>query len=120
MTVEVYNPDQLTLSDRALTHIHQQLEKHAAVGLILGIKETGCNGYMYDLGYLTESPDNTQLRRFDFEQSVSVYVAEQDLPFLQGIHVDFVTEGLNSTLTFNNPNVDTLCGCGESFSTSGT
>jgi Fe-S cluster assembly iron-binding protein IscA len=35
---------------------------------------------------------------------------------VQGTEVDYATEGLNSTIKFNNPNAQDLCGCGESFS----
>ena len=34
---------------------------------------------------------------------------------VRGTEVDYVTEGLNSSLRFKNPNASTYCGCGESF-----
>jgi len=39
------------------------------------------------------------------------------MPILDGIELDFVKQGLNQTFKFNNPNVVSSCGCGESFST---
>jgi len=33
------------------------------------------------------------------------------------MEVDYVREGLQSGLKFNNPNVKDACGCGESFNT---
>jgi iron-sulfur cluster assembly protein len=35
--------------------------------------------------------------------------------YLNGSNIDFVTEGLKQTFKFDNPNVDSTCGCGESF-----
>jgi iron-sulfur cluster assembly accessory protein len=35
--------------------------------------------------------------------------------FLDGSRIDFVTEGLKQMFKFDNPNVDSECGCGESF-----
>jgi iron-sulfur cluster assembly protein len=31
------------------------------------------------------------------------------------MELDFVREGLNESFKFNNPNVKSECGCGESF-----
>jgi len=45
-----------------------------------------------------------------------LYVSAEDLPIVSGTEVDFVTEGLNSALKFKNPNAESHCGCGESFS----
>jgi len=47
---------------------------------------------------------------------LSLYVSETDLPLVRGTEVDYVIEGLNGTLKFKNPNAESHCGCGESFS----
>jgi iron-sulfur cluster assembly accessory protein len=47
---------------------------------------------------------------------VEVYVDADDLPLVLGTQIDFAVEGLNATLKFKNPNADSYCGCGESFS----
>lgn len=46
---------------------------------------------------------------------VDVYVKEEHLPLVNGIEIDFVTEGVNSLFQFRNPNATAECGCGESF-----
>jgi Fe-S cluster assembly iron-binding protein IscA len=38
---------------------------------------------------------------------------------LQGTTVDYVREGLNFLLKFENPNAQDHCGCGESFNIRG-
>jgi len=38
------------------------------------------------------------------------------MPILDEMELDFVKEGLNQSFKFNNPNVISSCGCGESFS----
>ena len=51
-----------------------------------------------------------------FEQhGVKVLVRKDDLPYLEGIEVDFRREGLSEAFKFSNPNVKATCGCGESF-----
>jgi len=46
---------------------------------------------------------------------VDVFVKQEHLPLVNGIEIDFVTEGVNSLFRFRNPNATAECGCGESF-----
>ena len=120
MQVKSFDPTQLKLTDRALEHIRGQLKKESAHALVLNVVETGCNGFMYELNYATELAGEQDTKIFRFNDDVAVYVAAEHWPMLQGTEIDLVTEGLNSALKFKNPNADTLCGCGESFSIRGT
>ena len=43
-------------------------------------------------------------------------LTQRVLDFLKGSTLDFVKEGLKQAFKFENPNVDAMCGCGESFS----
>jgi len=47
--------------------------------------------------------------------NAKVVVDANSLPFLDGSRIDFVKEGLKQMFKFDNPNVDSECGCGESF-----
>ena len=40
---------------------------------------------------------------------------DESLPYLDGSRIDYVTDGLNRTFRFDNPNATEECGCGESF-----
>jgi iron-sulfur cluster assembly protein len=46
---------------------------------------------------------------------VKVLVDPRSLVYIDGTELDFVREGLNEGFKFNNPNVKSECGCGESF-----
>lgn len=120
MQVQSFDPTQLNVTDRALEHIQRQLEKERARAVVLDVVETGCNGFMYELNYATELSSDQDIKIFKFKEDVTVIVAAEHWSILQGTEIDFVTEGLNSALKFKNPNADTLCGCGESFSIRGT
>lgn len=106
------------MTDSARAHVRSQLAKGQNDALFLTVTETGCNGYMYELSYTDGTPGDA--RRFEFGDGVKVYVANEVWNLIRGTEIDFVTEGLNSSLKFKNPNADTLCGCGESFSAHGT
>lgn len=120
MTTESFDPTQLSITKSARAHVRQQLETEQAFGLVLGVSETGCNGYMYQLDFVQDLNDVSDARVFDFGDDISIFVDNKNWNLLRGTQIDYVTEGLNSSLQFNNPNADTLCGCGESFSIRGT
>src|SRR5690606_41851448 len=80
----------------------------------LGVKASGCSGYKYVLDWVENLGEDD--REFKIAEGVSVFVDSKSLPFVNGTELDFVKEGLNSMFRFNNPNVASECGCGESFS----
>jgi len=82
-------------------------------GLRVGVKKSGCSGFAYVLDFA----DSISADDVVYEQDgVKVIVASANLPYLDGMELDYVREGLNSFFKFNNPNVKDSCGCGESFS----
>ena len=105
------------MTHAAQRHVRRQLDKEGADALLLGITESGCNGYMYELRYVADQADvsGTDVRAFDFDD-VTVLVDSADWPLVGGTEIDYVTEGLNAVLKFRNPNASGECGCGESFS----
>ena len=114
MTVASFDPTQISVTGAAAAHITEQIARSGRRHLRLGVKESGCNGYMYTLDYI-DSPDNDD-QAFPVAADFSVYVSSNDLPMVRGTEVDLITEGLNSSLRFKNPNASAHCGCGESFS----
>lgn len=104
----------VTLTENAARQIHKQLEKRGkGIGLKLGVKKSGCTGYAYALEYADHlNADDAVFENY----GVKVIVPESDLPFVNGIELDYRREGINEAFQFNNPNVSATCGCGESFS----
>lgn len=118
MSVTTYDPSEssaIAVSDAARAHIVGQIARSGHRYLRLGVKESGCNGFMYTLDYI-DGPDADD-ERFHFED-MDVYVHREDLPLVQGTQIDFSVEGLNASLKFKNPRAQSYCGCGESFSIS--
>jgi len=128
MTTEHYDPTRISMTQAANAHVKRQLQVAGADALVLRVTESGCNGYMYEMSYIaedaaegrTEGFEISDAHTFDFDDDVRVYVTQKDWDMVRGTEIDFVTEGLNSVLKFNNPNAETQCGCGESFSLRGT
>ncbi len=103
----------ISLTSAAADHIGRYLARRGkGIGLRLGVKTTGCSGLAYKLEYA----DATQAEDVIFEShSVKVLVDPKSLAYIDGTELDFVREGLNEGFKFNNPNVRSECGCGESF-----
>ena len=97
-------------AERVKSHL---AERGSGLGLRIGVKKTGCNGFAYVVNYADEVTDDDRV--FE-DQGVTVVVDNESLAFIDGTEVDFVKEGLNEAFRFRNPNVAGECGCGESFS----
>ncbi len=102
----------VTLTERAATHVQRYLGDHRN-GLRVGVKPTGCSGYMYVVQPVQVVGEHDRV----FEsRGIQVVVDDESLKYLDGTEVDFAREGLNEGFKFLNPNVTATCGCGESFS----
>ncbi|MCE8017822.1 iron-sulfur cluster assembly accessory protein [Halomonas sp. MCCC 1A17488] len=104
---------QLSITTAAAEQIQRVLEERGqGLGLRVSVKPSGCSGYSYVLDFADEAANDDAV--FE-EHGVTVFVAPEALPMLDGSEVDYVSEGLNRFFRFNNPNVKDQCGCGESF-----
>ncbi len=115
MTVEIVQPGQpVTVTQAAVQHFREQIRDSEAVGIRLRVKESGCTGYMYVLDLADSEPDDDL--KIELAADVRLFLDTGSLPILEGITIDFAKEGINRVLKFINPNADSYCGCGESFS----
>ncbi|QGG79716.1 iron-sulfur cluster assembly accessory protein [Litorivicinus lipolyticus] len=104
----------LAVTPAAAEHLSRQLQTKTDVrGIRLGVKPSGCSGYMYIVDFVSEP--TAQDIALDFH-GVPVFVDDLSYPMMDAVEVDMVTEGLNRGLRFNNANAISECGCGESFS----
>ena len=102
----------ITLSESAAERIRHFLTKDGGIGMRVGVKKTGCSGF----AYVVELTDSVGSDDEVFEdRGVTVVVNTGSLPFLDGTTIDFARDGLNEGFRYDNPNVKSLCGCGESF-----
>ncbi|PQQ26903.1 iron-sulfur cluster assembly protein IscA [Photorhabdus luminescens] len=103
----------ISLTESAAQRVSSFLSNRGkGVGLRLGIRTSGCSG----MAYLLEFADMINEDDTVFEdKGVKVIVDGKSMVYLDGTELDFVKEGLNEGFKFNNPNVSSECGCGESF-----
>ena len=103
----------ISLTEPAAERVSNYLEaRGSGVGLRIGVKKTGCNGFAYVVNYADKVNDDDHVF---VDRGVTVVVDGQSLELIDGTEVDFIKEGLNEAFRFRNPNVSGECGCGESF-----
>ncbi|HLV47590.1 MAG TPA: iron-sulfur cluster assembly accessory protein [Aliidiomarina sp.] len=116
MSVETFVPqaEVVRLTPTAIKHFESKLATAPGKLIRLSTKESGCTGFAYVVDFAEKAEaDDVVLQASD---KVTVAVAKASLPILQRTELDYVKEGINGVLKFNNPNVTDACGCGESFS----
>ena len=103
----------MTLTEKAALQIQRQLEKRGrGIALRIGVKKVGCTGLAHTFDLIDEVGPNDQI----FEShGTRIVVDAKSLKYLDGSRIDFVIDGLKQSFKFDNPNVDSQCGCGESF-----
>ena len=103
----------MTLTEKAALQIQRQLEKRGkGIALRIGVKKVGCTGLAHTFDLIDKVGPNDH----SFEShGARIVVDAESLEYLDGSRVDFVTDGLKQSFKFDNPNVDSQCGCGESF-----
>ncbi len=113
--VEQFSPEALVLTDRAIAKIKRLVADEANDELKLRVFVTGggCSGFSYGFTFdEIAAEDDTAVER----DGITALVDPMSFQYLAGAEVDY-TEGLEgSRFIVNNPNADTTCGCGSSFS----
>ena len=108
---EVSNPVSLTRA--ACEAIKTAMTEQKLTTLRVGVVPGGCSGFSYDLELVNDSRPGD----FAFEQDgVKVIVDAMSAQYLKGVSIDFVTSVKGSGFKFSNPNAQSSCGCGSSFS----
>jgi iron-sulfur cluster assembly accessory protein len=104
----------ITLSPRAAAQVRSmQTELNApAKRLRVFVESGGCSGFQYGMSFDEPKPDDTQFE----SEGVPVIMDAASLAYLNGSVVDF-DDGLQGKgFEIKNPNAQSTCGCGKSFS----
>jgi iron-sulfur cluster assembly protein len=105
----------LALTEKATKQVKQLMEAQHLdnVFLRMGVKGGGCSGLSYSLEFDNELGPHD--KKFDIE-GIQVVCDAKSYLYLNGVTLDYVTEGLTGGFNFVNPNAKSSCGCGTSFS----
>lgn len=105
----------ITLTENAIAQITALLkeENDPNIKLRTFVQGGGCSGFSYGFAFDTEKNED------DFvigKDGLEVLVDSMSMQYLQGATIDFKEELMGSSFVINNPNAQTTCGCGSSFS----
>lgn len=103
----------ITITETAAKKVKQQIERRGkGLGIMVGVRTTGCSGLAYKLEYI-DTPNTEQIK---YESNgVNIFVNPRDLPYIDGMIMDWRRQGLNEGFDFINSKEKDRCGCGESF-----
>jgi iron-sulfur cluster insertion protein len=105
----------ITITDSALAKVADILaeEHNPAIKLRTFVQGGGCSGFSY--GFTLDEEQNED----DFiieKPGVVILVDSMSMQYLQGATIDYKEELMGSQFVISNPNAQSTCGCGSSFS----
>ncbi len=117
----------VTVSEAAAVRISELIEEEGNYNLKLrvSIHGGGCSGFQYGFAFdTTVGPDDTVFEKTVIDPSekipvahtVSVIVDPLSMMYLQGSQIDYIESLQGAHFTVKNPNAQTTCSCGSSFS----
>jgi iron-sulfur cluster assembly protein len=104
----------IELTERAVSKIKEILEGSdpRPKGVRIAVVGGGCSGFNYSMNFENEVGFLDKTFQFD---GLTVFIDQASLLYLEGAKVDYVEALEGQGFKFDNPNVRTTCGCGQSF-----
>jgi iron-sulfur cluster insertion protein len=107
--------DQIEITNSAILKIADILaeENNPQIMLRTFVQGGGCSGFSY--GFTLDEEQNED----DFlikKPGITILVDAMSMQYLQGATIDYKEETMGSNFVIKNPNAQSTCGCGSSFS----
>lgn len=74
----------------------------------------GCSGFQY--GFTFDESVNEDDFEFSLDEKYKVVVDAMSMQYMAGAVIDYKEDIMGSSFSIKNPNAETTCGCGSSFS----
>jgi len=105
----------LTITNSAVEKIQDILaeENNPSLKLRVFVQGGGCSGMQY--GFTLDEAVNEDDFDLDID-GIHVLVDSMSGTYLQGAEIDYKDDVMGASFTIKNPNAQTTCGCGSSFS----
>ena len=105
----------ITLTDKAASKVGELIEAEGEEGLALRVSVVpgGCSGFSYDMFFDSDISDTDVKSTFG---AVSVVVDASSAQMLNGATLDYKDGLQGAGFAIENPNAQSSCGCGNSFS----
>jgi iron-sulfur cluster insertion protein len=105
----------ITMTDSAVAKIADIIaeENNPNIKLRTFVQGGGCSGFSY--GFTLDEEQNEDDFVID-QPGLTVVVDSMSMQYLQGAVIDYKEEITGSQFVISNPNAQSTCGCGSSFS----
>ena len=105
---------QVTVSARAARKIAEILKAEPQPTMLrVAVTGGGCSGFQYNFVLDEVKADDDLVLERD---GAVVLIDSMSLDFLKGAEIDFTDDLIGAAFKINNPNAQSSCGCGTSFS----
>lgn len=104
----------IQLTEPAISKIKEILKAQdpKPQGIRIAAVGGGCSGFNYSMNF--ENQAGLLDKTFQYD-GLTVFIDQASLLYLEGAKVDYVETLEGAGFKFDNPNVRTTCGCGQSF-----
>ena len=106
----------INICSKSLLHFKTILNQTNSSKILIGVKGGGCNGLKY---FIKPIKSDYKVDKFDEKikiDNIDIVICGQSLMYLLGSEIKWKDDFMGSGLEFTNPNADSTCGCGETFS----
>jgi iron-sulfur cluster insertion protein len=103
----------IKITENASKKITEILSEEQNKNIRIFVQGGGCSGMQY--GFTLDHEHNDD----DFKiplNNFEILVDSVSAQYLQGATVDFIESAMGENFSIDNPNAETTCGCGSSFS----
>lgn len=114
-TAELEMPTPVNFTDNAVNKVKTLIEEEGTPDLKLRVFVSGggCSGFQYGFTFEESvNDDDTQV----IKDTVTLLIDPMSLQYLTGAEIDYQDNVQGSQFVIKNPNAETTCGCGSSFS----
>ena len=113
--------EMIELTDNADIHLSSIIVDKNVPAIKLSINSGGCSGFSYDWQLVSEEELINFADDFTMDLDTGKLIIDNlSLMYLTGTVVDYKKDIFGQRLMIENPNVNSMCGCGESFSVKDT
>lgn len=111
---EIFDTLDITVSSAAIEKIKEVMDGEDASCLRIFVSGGGCAGFSYGFTIDNESAEDDITS--EIAPGIKLAVDSISAQYLIGSFVDYVEDDMVSSFKILNPNAESTCGCGSSFS----
>lgn len=105
----------IDLNESAVIKLKELFEEEGNPNLKLRVfvQGGGCSGFQY--GFTFDEDQNEDDFNLEFD-GVQLLIDSMSAQYLQGAKIKYTEDAMGSSFSIDNPQAQTTCGCGSSFS----